>query len=164
MLLVATTREPGGGHPSKMIIVIHILVRYGAAELVGHDDEDPVETQARLLKAVAAEAGLSTQSEIPQRVRGNAKEFFADLRKRSEGLRKTTDAELEDATSFILALDQLLVAWTDTLTIMSKRFAFFGPGNTCVSLTYTQHYCVYCVYVSAQQASSFAHDFHSSSI
>ena len=135
MLLVATTREPGGGHPSKMIIVIHILVRYGAAELVGHDDEDPVETQARLLKAVAAEAGLSTQSEIPQRVRGNAKEFFADLRKRSEGLRKKTDPEVEDATSFILALDQLLVAWTDTLTVMSKRFAFLGPGNTCVSLT-----------------------------
>ena len=149
MLLVATTREPGGGHPSKMIIVIHILVRYGAAELVGHDDEDPVETQARLLKAVAAEAGLSTQSEIPQRVRGNAKEFFADLRKRSEGLRKKTDPEVEDATSFILALDQLLVAWTDTLTVMSKRFAFLGPGNTCVSLTTV---CIVCMSVHSKQA------------
>jgi len=40
--------------------------RYNAEKLVGDGEEEIVEMQARLLKELAAVAGLSTSSEIPQ--------------------------------------------------------------------------------------------------
>ena len=76
----------------------------------GHDEEDPVETQARLLKTLAKEVGMSTQSEIAQHVSGNAQEFFADLKLRAGALRPPQAAKaMAPAESFILVSGNCLI-------------------------------------------------------